>query len=161
TASSRAAAAWISISASPSSRHPTRAARSPRRMALPLPVLPGSVHACSGREGLSCVVQVPAMPLQPDFAKRGGFVPAIAQDATTGQVLMVAYMNDAAWRHTLATGKATYWSTSRNELWVKGDTSGHVQWVKEILIDCDEDCVLLKVEQVGGIACHKGYQACF
>ena len=107
------------------------------------------------------MVQNPPMPLQPDFAKRGGFVPAIAQDATTGQVLMVAYMNDAAWRHTVATGKATYWSTSRDELWVKGDTSGHVQWVKEILIDCDADCVLLKVEQVGGIACHKGYPACF
>jgi len=99
--------------------------------------------------------------VEPDFDKRGGLVPAIAQDVDTGQVLMVAYMNRAAWQHTLATGQATYWSTSRNELWVKGATSGHVQHVRELYVDCDQDCVLLKVEQVGGIACHTGAPHCF
>jgi phosphoribosyl-AMP cyclohydrolase len=98
---------------------------------------------------------------EPDFTKRGGLVPAIAQDAVTGEILMVAYMNPEAWRHTLATGRATYWSTSRNELLVKGDTSGHLQHVREILVDCDADAVLLKVEQVGGVACHEGYRSCF
>ena len=98
---------------------------------------------------------------EPDFEKRGGFVPAIAQDAATGEILMVAYMNREAWRHTLATGKATYWSTSRNALWVKGESSGHVQHVRELLVDCDADAVLLRVEQVGGVACHEGYASCF
>src|SRR5438093_4420433 len=78
---------------------------------------------------------------EPDFDKRGGLLPAIAQDVRTGQVLMVAYMNREAWRHTLATGKATYWSTSRNALWVKGESSGHVQHVRELLVDCDADAV--------------------
>jgi len=94
---------------------------------------------------------------EPDFDKRGGLLPAIAQDAESGQVLMVAYMNREAWRHTLETGLATYWSTSRNELWVKGRTSGQVQHVREVLVDCDEDAVLLKVEQERGVACHLGY----
>ena len=73
----------------------------------------------------------------------------------------LAYMNMEAWEKTLSTGKATYWSRSRNELWVKGETSGNVQIVREILIDCDEDVVLLKVEQKGGAACHTGYRSCF
>jgi phosphoribosyl-AMP cyclohydrolase len=98
---------------------------------------------------------------EPAFEKRGGLVPAIAQDAASGEILMVAYMNREAWRHTLATGKATYWSTSRNALWVKGETSGHVQHVREIRVDCDADAVLLRVEQVGGVACHEGYRSCF
>ena len=98
---------------------------------------------------------------EPDFAKRGGLLPAIAQDAKTGQILMVAYMNRKAWQATLATGRATYWSTSRDELWEKGATSGHVQHVREILIDCDADAVVLKVDQVGGVACHEGYASCF
>ena len=98
---------------------------------------------------------------EPDFEKRGGLLPAIAQDADTGEVLMVAYMNREAWRHTLATGQATYWSTSRGELWVKGATSGHVQRVREVLVDCDADAVLLRVEQAGGVACHLGYRTCF
>ena len=98
---------------------------------------------------------------EPDFDKRGGLLPAIAQDAESGQVLMVAYMNREAWRHTLETGLATYWSTSRNELWVKGRTSGQVQHVREVLVDCDEDAVLLKVEQERGVACHLGYASCF
>jgi phosphoribosyl-AMP cyclohydrolase len=74
---------------------------------------------------------------------------------------MLAYMNREAWRHTLSSGKATYWSRSRNSLWIKGETSGHVQLVREIIIDCDDDTLLLKVEQLGGAACHTGYRSCF
>jgi phosphoribosyl-AMP cyclohydrolase len=95
------------------------------------------------------------------FAKCGGLIPAIAQDAVTGDVLMLAYMNADAWRQTVATGVATYYSRSRRALWVKGQTSGHVQKVREIFIDCDRDTVLLKVEQVGGAACHTGHRSCF
>ena len=98
---------------------------------------------------------------QPDFDKRGGLVTAIAQDADTGEILMVAYMNREAWEHTLRTATATYWSTSRNQLWIKGETSGHTQDVAEIRVDCDEDAVLLKVRQKGGAACHLGYRSCF
>jgi phosphoribosyl-AMP cyclohydrolase len=97
----------------------------------------------------------------PDFEKRGGLVTVVTQDAESGEVLMVAYMNRAAWDATLATGKATYFSTSRNELWIKGETSGNIQEVKEIRIDCDTDAVLLKVTQRGGAACHEGYKSCF
>jgi phosphoribosyl-AMP cyclohydrolase len=98
---------------------------------------------------------------EPDFDKRGGLLPAIVQDAQSGEILMVAYMNRQSWERTLATGKATYWSTSRRELWVKGETSGHLQHVREIRVDCDADAILLKVEQVGGVACHEGYESCF
>ncbi len=91
-----------------------------------------------------------------DFKKCGGLVPTIVQDFQTGEVLMLAFMNEEAWRETLTTGKATYWSRTRQELWVKGKTSGHVQRVKEIRIGCDNDTVLLKVEQVGQAACHTG-----
>ena len=91
----------------------------------------------------------------------GGLLPAITQDYKTGEVLMVAFMNKEAWETTLSTGKATYWSRSRNELWTKGLTSGNIQLVKEILVDCDEDTVLLKVEQVGGAACHTNRRSCF
>ena len=96
-----------------------------------------------------------------DFEKTGGLIPAIAQEYDTGEVLMLAYMNKSAWEATLASGQATYWSRSRNELWVKGKTSGNLQMVKEIYIDCDNDTVLLKVEQIGGAACHLGYKSCF
>ena len=96
-----------------------------------------------------------------DFDKTGGLLPAIAQEAETGEVLMLAYMNQEAWEATLKTGKATYWSRSRQELWVKGLTSGNVQVVKDIRIDCDDDTILLKVEQVGGAACHTGHKSCF
>jgi phosphoribosyl-AMP cyclohydrolase len=96
-----------------------------------------------------------------DFEKGGGLVPVIVQDADTGDVLMLAYMNIDAWLKTRETGKATYWSRSRNELWVKGETSGHIQIVEEILVDCDSDTVLLKVRQAGGAACHTGYRSCF
>jgi len=85
---------------------------------------------------------------------------AISQDYETGEVLMVAYMNRDAFEKTIETGKAHYWSTSRNQLWFKGESSGHVQEVKEIFTDCDQDAVLLKVKQVGA-ACHEGYYSCF
>jgi phosphoribosyl-AMP cyclohydrolase len=96
-----------------------------------------------------------------DFDKAGGLVPAIAQDAETGAVLMLAWMNRAAFEETLRTGRAVYFSRSRNKLWRKGEESGHVQEVREILIDCDADTVLLKVHQIGGAACHEGYASCF
>ncbi|MCG8615307.1 MAG: phosphoribosyl-AMP cyclohydrolase [Desulfobacterales bacterium] len=96
-----------------------------------------------------------------DFEKTNGLIPAIAQDAETGEVLMLAYMNQASFDETLSSGKATYYSRSRNALWKKGETSGHVQHVREIRVDCDHDTILLKVEQVGGAACHKGYKSCF
>jgi len=100
--------------------------------------------------------------IQLAFAKSSdGLVPAIAQDWKTGEVLMLAYMNAEAWKRTLETGKATYWSRSRQSFWVKGESSGNVQLVKEILVDCDEDTVVLKIEQVGDAACHEGYRSCF
>ncbi len=96
-----------------------------------------------------------------DFEKMGGLVPAIIQDHETGQVLMLAYMNKIAWEKTLETGKAWFYSRSRDKQWMKGESSGHVQVVKEVFVDCDDDTVLLKVEQIGGAACHKGYESCF
>ncbi|MCL6622501.1 MAG: phosphoribosyl-AMP cyclohydrolase [Syntrophobacterales bacterium] len=95
------------------------------------------------------------------FDKLGGLLPAVAQDAVSGRVLMLAYMNEEAFRLTLATGEAHYFSRSRQSLWRKGGTSGHVQKVKAVYLDCDADAVLLKVEQVGGAACHTGYESCF
>jgi len=96
-----------------------------------------------------------------DFTKLGGLVPAVAQDWTTGEVLMVAFMNEEAWRLTLSTGIMHYWSRSRASLWKKGETSGHVQEVKELRVDCDQDCVVARVRQVGGAACHTGHRSCF
>lgn len=96
-----------------------------------------------------------------DFEKNGGLVPAIAQDAETGEVLMLAWMNQQAWEETLRTGRAVYYSRSRSRLWRKGEESGHVQKVVEIRVDCDADTVLLKVQQIGGAACHEGYKSCF
>ncbi len=101
------------------------------------------------------------MEIKLNFDKEKGLLPAIAQDWKTGEVLMLAFMNREAWEKTLATRKAHYWSRSRNELWLKGGTSGHVQVVKEVFIDCDGDTILLKVEQLGGGACHTGYKSCF
>ena len=98
---------------------------------------------------------------QLDFQKYDGLIPAIVQDVDTGDVLMMAYMNPEAWEATRSTLKATFWSRSRQELWVKGLTSGNIQYVKEIYIDCDNDTVLLKVKQTGGAACHTGYKSCF
>jgi phosphoribosyl-AMP cyclohydrolase len=96
-----------------------------------------------------------------DFDKAGGLVPAVAQDADTGEVLMLAWMNREAFEETLRSGRAVYFSRSRNKLWRKGEESGHVQEVREVLIDCDADTVLLKVRQLGGAACHEGYRSCF
>ena len=96
-----------------------------------------------------------------DFNKTDGLVPAIVQDYQTGEILMLAYMNPDAFNATLSTGKATYYSRSRQTLWVKGETSGNTQLIKEIRIDCDDDTVLLKVEQLGGAACHTGHRSCF
>lgn len=90
-----------------------------------------------------------------------GLAPAVAQDASTGEVLMLAWMSRESLARTLATGEATYWSRSRSKLWRKGETSGHVQRVVEIRLDCDADAILLKVEQAGGIACHTGRRRCF
>lgn len=100
-------------------------------------------------------------PAIPDFSKGiDGLLPVIAQDAEGGRVLMLAWMNEAAWRETVATGQATYFSRSRGELWRKGETSGHRQRVVEMRVDCDADAILLQVEQIGA-ACHEGYQSCF
>lgn len=97
----------------------------------------------------------------PNFAKSDGLVPAIVQDAETKEVLMLAYMNSESWEATLQTGKATYWSRSRQVLWMKGESSGNVQLVKNIFIDCDDDTILLQVKQLGGAACHTGHKSCF
>jgi phosphoribosyl-AMP cyclohydrolase len=96
-----------------------------------------------------------------DFDKGGGLLPAIAQDADSGVVLMLAWMNREAYEETLRTRRAVYFSRSRNRLWRKGEESGHHQEVREILVDCDADTILLKVHQIGGAACHEGYQSCF
>lgn len=97
----------------------------------------------------------------PDFAKLDGLVPAIAQDAATGEVLMMAYMNAESYAETLATGRAVYFSRSRGKLWRKGEESGNVQMVESVYVDCDADTILLKVNQIGGAACHEGYKSCF
>jgi phosphoribosyl-AMP cyclohydrolase len=99
--------------------------------------------------------------LKLDFDKNRGLIPTIVQDYQSGEVLMLAYMNNEAWKTSLNTGNATYFSRSRQKLWVKGETSGNVQLIKEIRIDCDNDTVLLKVEQLGGAACHTGHKSCF
>lgn len=100
------------------------------------------------------------LPFRPDFEKNDGLVAAIAQDASTGDVLMVAWMNAEAYDETVRTGRAVYYSRSRGKLWRKGEESGHVQNVRGIYVDCDADAVLLKVEQTGA-ACHEGYRSCF
>jgi phosphoribosyl-AMP cyclohydrolase len=102
-----------------------------------------------------------AAPDIPAFNQPDGLITAVAQDATTGRVLMVAHMNRDAWQETLATGRAVYYSRSRGRLWRKGEQSGNVQRVQEVFVDCDGDAVLLKVEQIGGAACHEGYPSCF
>jgi phosphoribosyl-AMP cyclohydrolase len=98
---------------------------------------------------------------QIDFQRGNGLVPAIVQDWKTGEVLMVAYMNGESWAKTRETGKTCFWSRTRKKLWLKGETSGNVQIVKEVFLDCDNDALLLKVEQIGGAACHTGYRSCF
>lgn len=90
-----------------------------------------------------------------------GLVPVVAQDVASGRVLMLAWMNRASLAETVKTGEAVYWSRSRRKLWRKGEESGHVQKVREIRLDCDDDALLIRVEQVGGIACHTGRESCF
>ncbi|MBP2049003.1 phosphoribosyl-AMP cyclohydrolase [Streptomyces griseochromogenes] len=129
-------------SSPPPARHPTTA---PRRGA-------SRDGSASGR-------------LDPEIAARlrrsaDGLLPAIAQQYDTGEVLMLGWMDDEALHRTLTTGRCTYWSRSRQEYWVKGDTSGHFQWVKSVALDCDADTVLVKVDQVGA-ACHTGDRTCF
>ncbi len=99
--------------------------------------------------------------LVPDFHDAETLLPAIVQDAATGRVLMLAYMNQAAWEATIASGEAVYYSRSRRRLWKKGEQSGHVQRVRAAYVDCDADAILLRVEQVGGAACHEGFESCF
>jgi phosphoribosyl-AMP cyclohydrolase len=101
-----------------------------------------------------------ADPNGPDFSRNGGLLPAVAQDAGTGEVLMVAWMNAEAYAETVRSGQAVYFSRSRGKLWRKGEESGHEQTVRAIYVDCDADTILLKVDQVGA-ACHKGYRSCF
>lgn len=100
-------------------------------------------------------------PPEPAFNDDQALLPVIAQDAVTGAVLMLAYMNRQAYAETLRTGQAVYYSRSRGRLWRKGEESGNVQQVEQVLIDCDRDTILLKVRQVGGAACHEGYASCF
>jgi len=96
-----------------------------------------------------------------DFDKLGGLIPAVIQDHATGRVLMVGFMNREAFARTLETGCATFYSRSRNKLWMKGETSGHRLVVKEISTDCDQDALLVRVEALGPGVCHNGYQSCF
>ena len=97
-----------------------------------------------------------------DFAKsEDGLLPAIVQDYQSNEVLMLAYINETSFRKTLETGNAHYWSRSREKLWLKGESSGHVQKIHTILVDCDSDTVIFKVNQIGDAACHKGYRSCF
>jgi len=99
--------------------------------------------------------------VKPDFEKQAGMIPAIAQDYKTGEILMLAYMNEYSYQKTLETQKMHYWSRSRNKLWMKGESSGNIQIVKELFIDCDEDTIVAKVEQIGNKACHTGERTCF
>ena len=99
--------------------------------------------------------------MQLDFAKLGGLVPAIVQDAGTGEVLMLGFMNEQAYAATRASGEVTFFSRTRNKLWRKGEQSGHVLRVRDVLVDCDNDALLLRVEAVGPGVCHEGYRSCF
>ncbi len=96
-----------------------------------------------------------------DFQKMGGLIPAVVQDAANGEVLMVGFMNEEALRETLATGNATFFSRSRNKLWRKGETSGHTLKLRQALVDCDADTLLIRVEAAGPGVCHEGYRSCF
>ena len=97
----------------------------------------------------------------PDFSRGDGLLPVVTQDAETGEVLMLAYMNAESFAQTLAGGRAVYFSRSRRRLWLKGEESGHVQEVVSVRVDCDGDAILLRVRQLGGAACHEGYRSCF
>ena len=101
------------------------------------------------------------MSVKLDFEKCGGLIPAIAQDYKTNEILMMAYINEESWQETLKSGYATYYSRSRQKLWKKGESSGNLQKVHQILVDCDRDTVIFKIEQIGGAACHTGHRSCF
>jgi phosphoribosyl-AMP cyclohydrolase len=101
------------------------------------------------------------MSVELDFEKCGGLIPAIAQDHRTNEVLMMAYINAESWAETLKSGYATYYSRSRQQLWKKGESSGHLQVIHQILVDCDLDTVIFKIEQLGAGACHTGHRSCF
>ena len=101
------------------------------------------------------------MSVKLDFEKCGGLIPAIAQDYKTGEILMMAYINAESWAETLKSGYATYYSRSRRQLWKKGESSGHLQVIHQILVDCDLDTVIFKIEQLGAGACHTGHRSCF
>ncbi len=101
------------------------------------------------------------MVIEIDFDKGNGLIPVIIQDAKTHEVLMLGYMNRESWEKTLETKRATFWSRSRQEIWIKGETSGHFQEIREIYLDCDGDTLLMKVDQIGGAACHTGFRSCF
>ena len=101
------------------------------------------------------------MSVKLDFEKCGGLIPAIAQDYKTNEVLMMAYINEESWQETLKSGYATYYSRSRRQLWKKGESSGHLQIIRDILVDCDLDTVIFKIEQLGPGACHTGHRSCF
>lgn len=96
-----------------------------------------------------------------DFAKSKGLIPAVIQDWESGEVLMLAYINEEAFSKTLETNRMHYYSRSKERIWMKGEVSGHIQEVKEILVDCDRDALVFKIHQVGGAACHTGYNSCF
>jgi len=113
------------------------------------------------RSHLFFIERIETLTNAPNFKTNEHLLPVVAQDIATGKVLMLAYMNRAAWDETLASGKAVYYSRSRERLWRKGEESGNIQHVREIYVDCDADTILLKVEQVGGAACHEGYESCF
>jgi phosphoribosyl-AMP cyclohydrolase len=117
--------------------------------------------AVFGRTRLATKVDQKMSSSGPDFSRGDGLLPAIVQDADSGEVLMLAYMNAESFSETLRTGRAVFYSRSRKRLWRKGEESGHVQLVREVLVDCDLDTILLKVQQVGGAACHEGYRSCF
>jgi phosphoribosyl-AMP cyclohydrolase len=112
-------------------------------------------------ESLNPLFQEGDYAMEIDFKKGNGLIPAIIQDAITHEVLMLGYMNREAWEKTVKTGRASFWSRSRKKIWVKGETSGNFQEVKEIRLDCDGDTLLVKVDQIGGAACHKGFRSCF
>lgn len=122
-----------------------------------------SASCCSHTAGAASQAAPSSVPawLQAVTFDAHGLIPAIAQDAVTGTVLMVAWMNAESLAETAATGRAVYWSRSRGKLWRKGEESGHVQLVRDLRLDCDNDVILLKVEQQGGIACHTGRESCF
>ena len=107
------------------------------------------------------ILKIGTNMIELDFKKTDGLIPVIAQDYKTGEVLMMAFINEESWRLTLETNIVHYWSRSRSKLWKKGESSGNIQEVKEIRIDCDNDCVLIKINQIGDAACHTGFKSCF